>query len=930
MQKVRFVVPLVALMILGGAPLVGQAKPKASPKVAKTALPAPVKVTSVEGITEYRLANGLRVLLFPDPSKPNVTVNVTYLVGSRNESYGETGMAHLLEHMIFKGTAKHPDIPNELTLHGTRPNGSTNFDRTNYFESMKATPENLKWALELEADRMINSFVAVDPKKAADLLRTEMTVVRNEFEMGENEPFNVLMERVMETAFIWHNYGKPTIGCRADIENVNIWHLSDFFKKYYQPDNAVLLVAGKFDPEATLALVNATFGPIKKPTRKLEATYTVEPTQDGERSVTVRRVGDTQAVLAAYHMPAGTDPDTAAMAVLGQILGDAPSGRLYKALVEPKKAAVVYAGGDPCREPNLFFAGAMVRPDGNLDEARDILLRTVETVATMTYTPEEVERAKTGIIKQIDLALNQSDRVGIALSEAIAKGDWRTFFLDRDRIKAVTPADVARVAAAYIKPSNRTMGTFIPTPKPERAEIPPVKDVDAMVKDYKGQEVRSAGEAFDASPAAIDARTVRFATASGLKVAMVPKKTRGGSVVVTLNLHFGTEAALMGKGTAAELAASMLSRGTAHMTRQEFQDRMDKLKANLQINGSAEGVRVSVETLKESLPEVMKLVTEALREPAFPASEFETLRQEELAGLEAQRSEPTALGSLAFRRMMNIWPKGHPRYAETIEESIESLKAIKVEDAKAFHAAFYGASNGELAIVGDVDAKAAQAMVESLLGSWKSPAAYVRIPNVYKPVPAQSQVLETPDKANAFFLAGTTMAVQDNDPDYAGLVLGNFMLGGGFLNSRMAARIRVKDGLSYGVGSQLQAGNLDAAGSWITYAICAPQNAAKVEAAFREELERALATGFTAKEIADAKSGWLQGQEQSRAQDAELASRLIRNTEANRTMAYNADLEKKVAALTGEQILAALKKFLRPADVSVVKAGDFKKAAEAK
>jgi len=213
---------------------------------AQSKAPAPVKVTSVEGITEYRLANGLQVLLFPDPSKPTITVNITYHVGSRHEGYGESGMAHLLEHMVFKGSTKHKNIPAELTSHGASPNGTTWYDRTNYFETFNATDENLNWALDLESDRMINSFI--DNKD----LQSEFTVVRNEFERGENSPGSVLMERILSTAYLWHNYGKSTIGSKEDIEKVPIENLKAFYKKYYQPDNATLVVAGKIDEAKTL------------------------------------------------------------------------------------------------------------------------------------------------------------------------------------------------------------------------------------------------------------------------------------------------------------------------------------------------------------------------------------------------------------------------------------------------------------------------------------------------------------------------------------------------------------------------------------------------------------------------------------------------------------------------------------------------------
>src|SRR5216117_2303674 len=245
------------------------------------------KITSVEGITEYRLqSNGLRILLFPDLSKPTITVNITYLIGSKHENYGETGMAHLLEHMLFKGSTNHPNVPKELQDHGSRPNGTTWFDRTNYFETFQASDANLEWALDLEADRMVNSFVA---QKDLD---SEMTVVRNEFERGENSPMDVLEERVMSVAYDWHNYGKLPIGARSDIEGVPIERLQAFYRTYYQPDNALLLIAGKIDEAATLALVQQYFGRVPRPQRTLQPNYTMEPTQDGERAVTLRRVGE--------------------------------------------------------------------------------------------------------------------------------------------------------------------------------------------------------------------------------------------------------------------------------------------------------------------------------------------------------------------------------------------------------------------------------------------------------------------------------------------------------------------------------------------------------------------------------------------------------------------------------------------------------------
>src|SRR6266576_1758250 len=355
------------------------------PTVATAAeVPAPRKVATVEGITEYQFDNGLRALLFPDNSQSKVTVNLTLLVGSRHEGYGETGMAHLLEHMVFKGTPDHPNVPKALQDHGAQFNGSTSVDRVNYFETLAASDENLEFAIALEADRLMNSFV-----KKADL-DSEMTVVRNEFERGENSPQRVLSQRIEAAAYEWHNYGKSTIGNRSDIERVPIENLQAFYKKFYQPDNVVLIVAGKFDEAKALAMVAKHFGSIPLPMRKLDATWTEEPPQDGERLVTLRRVGDVGAVGVAYHIPAGSHEENAALQVLANILSTRPSGRLYKALVESKKATDIYAYAGGEHDPGLIMMGAEVRDAKKLDEVREILLTTIENLAAGGVTDEEV------------------------------------------------------------------------------------------------------------------------------------------------------------------------------------------------------------------------------------------------------------------------------------------------------------------------------------------------------------------------------------------------------------------------------------------------------------------------------------------------------------------------------------------------------------
>jgi len=925
----RSPVVLLLLLLAFAAPAAGQqpATKPARPARAATTAPKAVKVTSVEGITEYRLPNGLQILLLPDQTKPIATVNITYLVGSRYEGYGETGMAHLLEHLLFKGSTQHPKIGEEMTAHGADFNGTTWYDRTNYFESFPATPANLDWALQLEADRMVHSFIA-----KADL-ESEMTVVRNEFEMGENDPGSILEERLFSTAYLWHNYGHSTIGARSDIELVPIGRLQDFYRKYYQPDNSMLVVAGKFDEAATLKRIEQLFGPIPRPNRDganhLWGTYTVEPVQDGERTVTLRRVGDEQVILAGFHIPAGSDPDFAPINVLTQVLGSAPSGRLYQALVEPKLAARVWSSAYQLYQPSMLLVGAQLRTEDTLAVAQAALLAALDSVTTRPPTDEEVARAKQTILKNIDLSLTQTDRVGIALSEWASRGDWRLIFINRDRVRAVTPADVQRVAQAYIKPSNRTMGVFVPTPKPDRAEIPPLPDIAALVKDYKGDTTMTLGEAFDASPANIDARTARSALPSGMKVALLPKATRGQTVNATIQLHFGTESALNGRATAASLAGAMLMRGTTAHTRQQLKDEFDRLKAQVSVYGTAEGATVSISTVRANFPAVLRLAGEVLRQPSFDPAEFATLQREMLARLESQRTDPIPLAQNALSRAMQIYPPGHPRYVPTIDESIAETKAASVDDAKRFWVEFYGVGAGEVAIVGDFDPAEVSPVVTELFGTWKSPAAYARIPDRYSDKPAVTEQIETPDKANAIMLAATSLRLSEDDPGFPAMAIGDYIYGGSAFDSWLMARIRRKEGLSYGVGSALRASPLDQAGRLFVYAISAPENTSKVVTAFHEVTDSAVSGGFTPAEVTKGKAGYLQQRQLARADDGSLVDELAEELYLGRTMAWDAKLEQAIGALTPEQVSTGFRSFVDPSRITVITAGDFAKGKAA-
>ena len=877
----------------------------------------PTQVREVEGVHEYRLANGLQVLLIPDASKPTVTVNVTYRVGSRMEGYGETGMAHLLEHLMFKSTKNIAQVSTELSKRGMQFNGTTSDDRTNYFETFPSDPAQVSWALKTEAERMTHANVI---KKDLD---SEMTVVRNEMERNENNSFRILMEKTNATAFEWHAYGKDTIGARSDVENVNIPHLQAFYRKYYQPDNATLIVAGKFDAAKVLAEIVQDWASTPRPTRVIEPTYTVEPVQDGEREATLRRVGGEQDLMAVYHTPSIASPDMPAFSVIANALGDTPTGRLHKRLVEAGKATQVFSWPARHTDPGTFNVAAILKKDDDLAAAQKIFLDTVEGLKTEPITADELKRAQLQIDKTFDQVLADPQNLCLALSDYIAGGDWRLFFLQRDRVAALTVAQVNAVANQWIKSSNRTLGRFIPTDAPDRAPYATRVDPEGQLAAFKPRATVAAGESFDSSPLALDKRTQIVTLPNGMKLALLPKKSKGGTVEMRFDLHFGSLETLRGKRVEGAAAGIIMGTGTETKTRAQLSDAFSAIKTDWELSGGAWWAHASLTTRRADLVPALELLAEAMRKPAFSPSEYEQGVRQTVQGLEQAGDDAGGQASMVLARGQQHFAADDPRYTPTFEESIALTKAVKLDQAIAFYKTFWGADHGDMAIVGDFDADQVKAAVTRLFGDWKSSVPFERLRN---PVPdAASLRLVTPlkDKANAVLLASLPLALSDIDPDYPALTLATHVLGGGEFGSRLNARIRQKDGLSYGVGAGLDASAFEPFGSIGFEAIFAPQNRAHVESDFDEELARFAKDGITPQELTEARQALLAERATARTSDSVVASSWMLKLDQGRTWAWSADYEAKLKALTVDQVNAAIRKWIVPAKVNWSVAGTF-------
>jgi zinc protease len=658
--------------------------------------------------------------------------------------------------------------------------------------------------------------------------------------------------------------------------------------------------------------------------------------------VVLRRVGDLGVVEAAYHMPAGPHEDAAALQVLANILSSQPSGRLYKALVVTEKATSARAFAGAEHDPGLFSLEAEVPNTNSLEEVKTLMLSTVETLSEKGVTEEEVNRSKTQILNMRKRSAANTSQIAVSLSEWAAQGDWRLYFLRRDRIEQVTPAAVQAVAVKYLQRNNRTVGLFLPTDKAEKVAIPPTPDVAALLADYKGRAAMAEGEAFEATPENIESRVHRLDLTEGIKATLLEKKSRGEEAHLSLTLHYGNEENLKGYESAAGFLPELMMRGTQKLTYQQLRDELERLEANLGTGGGGRGggggrrrggggggpsmgsITFSIEAKHDTLPAVLALLRQVLHEPLLPKDQFELLKEERIARMEEAKTEPAMLAPLALRRQLNPFSSNDIRYVPTTDESMDRLRHVTYEQVVQLYHDYLGAEDGDLTIVGDFDPAPCLASLKETLSGWKAAKPYARIamPMVAGPT-AGRQSIDTPEKANANYNAGLEFPLRDDDADYPALIMGNYILGSGTLSSRLGDRIRQKDGLSYGVSSSLTASAWDKRATLNIVAICNPQNMTRLEKDVQEELDRLQKDGVTKEELDMAKQGYLQSRKVGRTSDQALTGMLSSLRQLNRTMKYEAELDQKIEALTPEAVAAAWRSHIDATKLAVVVAGDF-------
>lgn len=881
--------------------------------------PAPLEhIQTLEGIEEYELqSNGLRILLMPNEALPVATVMITYKVGSRHEVTGTTGATHILEHMMFKGTPRfntenNTDYFSAMERIGALSNATTWYDRTNYFATLPS--QYVPMAIELEADRMRNLLIREED------LNSEMTVVRNEYERGENSPVSTLIKQLFATAFTAHTYNHPTIGWKSDIESTSPEKLRQFYNTYYWPENAVLTIIGGFDREETLSAIAEHYGAIDKAPNPIPTVETVEPEQIGPRRVVIERSGQVGVVMKGYKIPEATHEDWPALLLIDQIVGANKTGRLYRSLDDKGKASATFTFAPELHDPGLFVFGAYLTPEATHEEVEKIIEKEIDALIGGGVTEDELNRAKSVIRSNIIYGRDGPYSIAGQINDAIAMGDWTAYINRPQQIDAVKAETIQDVAERYFKNNRSTTGWFIP-----KVANPVTANRHQIGGPYYFRDPEIFG--------AVAKQPGNTAAAPGVSTvdftSRMKRETIAGIDVITVDMPIEGVVSYVGSFAAGEalspkdkpmlagLTAAMLDKGSSSKDRFAIAELLNSLGADISFVAGSHSLEFSGRFLRPNAGAVLELLAEQLREPAFDPEVFETVRTRQKTNLLYAIDDPNYRASSQLSRM--LYPVGHPNREEELNTLLSDLENTTVEDLKAFHNQYYGTKSMQMVFVGDIDFEQIKAAVANAFEGWDGGTTYVSDIVAQNENKEAEERIYIADKTSISVLYGYNTGLQRSDDEYLHFMLGNYILGGSF-NSRLMTEIRQNRGLTYSIRSSHQS-DIMTPGNWATNVSLSP---AMLEAGLNatdEVLNDWYAKGVTDEEVKAAietlNGSYLVGLSTTGRVARQIHSFIQRGLSPEYVDQYPLKIQK----VTSEQVNQAIKTYFNPDELKLVVSG---------
>ena len=845
------------------------------------------------GIKEYTMtSNGLRVLLKQDNTAPVATFMVTYEVGSRNEAIGYTGSTHLLEHLMFKGsrkfnTKKGNSVFQTLQSLGARMNATTWLDRTNYFAVLPS--EHLETLIEIEADRMRNAYIKEEDRQS------EMTVVRNEFERGQNSPSGVLDENIWATAYQAHPYHHSTIGWKEDIENVSIERLREFYDTFYWPNNATAIAIGDFTEKEALSMIKKHFGKIRKSTKPIPEVYTAEPKQEGIRTITLKRAGQQGIVGVAHKTPAATHPDAPAFMVLSSILSSGKNSRFYKNITDKGLTTSVYIWDSLFRDPGLFTVYANLSPDVDHKTVEKAVVDEYEKIKKDGVSDEEVKNAQTQLIASMKFRQDGSYAIASGLNEAIASGDWTLYTTYDEKIGTVTKEDVQRIVKEYFKEDLSTIGYFIPLGAggQNKKLATSAKDLEKMkLKHYSEEEELLSSKVVDSEPV------------EGIRLLTLK---RGSGVVTLTGSMLGGDIYASGNARTADMVAAMLDQGTTNMTKFEISAKLESAGARLGFFSGQARVGFSGKFLSEDTKMVFDLLADQLKNPLFAEEDLNKVKKRQVANY--KRSKESTRGNATNNMLKAFYGTGHQNSPTDPDKAIEEIKKITPKNLKDFHLKNYGAGTMVIVAVGDVDHNRLESLIKEGFGGWKKSPLKEKKETGTANKASDKVYVTMQDKTSTDFLVGTALGIDRYHPDYLPLYVATHTLGGNF-SARLMQTVRVKEGLTYGINSSMRGFGNGNDGYWMVGGTFSPKLLSKGESSTLREIKKWAEEGNTQKDLDSTKSTLTGGFQVGFDSTGGLAGGILDAIIVHGDLTYLDSYPERIKAITLDEANTAISKYI--------------------
>ena len=860
------------------------------------------------GFSSYVLPNGFRIILAAFPSAANARIELVVKTGSKLEGYGETGMAHLLEHMLFKSAGKRVDLKSDLTALGATWNGTTDTDRTNYFETVAAEPEKIDEAIRIEADRFIRASFTKEH------LASEMSVVRNELERSDNDPGSLVIRALQRQSYFWHGYSRPTIGARSDIEDAPFSALQAFHKKHYRPDNAALIVTGNFDQQRVLALASQLFGVARNPATPPVRSWTREEARaTTNRSELTLPAGKTVAA-SAWKLPGMTDRQTYAFDLATAAICDNDWGSLRKDLVLERKIAVSVSCGTHLQSDySLLIGSATAGKDADAEVLSRALLEHIETAAARGVSQDQLERARLAELNAFERLENAHEILASFLSQAEVAGDWRLFFWQRDIIKTLTLAEANSALKKWAVRVNRSDVLLRHADGIVAPEVPKPDAARGLVSGKEWPAIAMLADPIPTSAGELARATIKIPLdGTRARAALISRRTQGNLAWVVLNNDYGNESALSGRRTACTMADHLMAFGGAGFSRDQLSARMEALQAQWSIGLGG----IVLEAPRGNIDAALDILLAAWAAPALPHAEFERIKASSIARLEASLKDPAQVAHNTASLRFDNYPPGHPMQPRSLEKKLADSRAVSFADTTACATDFAGIAQIRLAMVGAFSPQDVQGVWAKIAKLPDARIPYARVKEIDAPLSVDTTPINIamPEKPNASIAGSVLLRIIDDSPDFPALRIAVKILGGD-ADSRIWTRLREREGLAYDAGVHLTGNHFEPRSTLSIHASAASDKAGAALNSLQEELARALKDGFSAREVARAKRAWQQERKTSLRSEDSFAESLAQGLYSGRDYSWLAQYDEKIARLSVQEVNLALRKYLGEAPI---------------